>query len=95
MKTMVKCIVGFVVAFILLFPLTMVIGTVFDSVNEAADLYTNTGDAYNVSSNTNTTLTSFQTSFIVVYAIWGGSFLVMLIASYKKDQQQEIYNEYY
>ena len=94
MKTTIKCIIGFFIAFVLLFPCVMIIDTTFTAINDIAGTsnFYGTDSTVNVSSSVNSSLSIFQTSFIIVYTIWGGSFILMLLVSYKKDQELERYN---
>jgi len=83
-----KTIIGFAVAFMILIPTCMVIDTVSTGIQSAADTYTQAGDSVNVSSNVTTHLSGFVNIYTIVYGIWGVSFFLALFLAYRRDKNE-------
>jgi hypothetical protein len=80
MKMLLKIVVTFAIAFLLLIPLTYTIDTVFTEIGKAADSYSLTSNGpLNVSSEVSNNTIMLSNSFKIVYGLWGISFVIAII----------------
>ena len=83
-----KTIIGFAIAFMILIPTCMVIDTVSTGIQSAADTYTQSGDNINVSDNVSSHISSFVNIYTIVYGMWGISFFVALFLAYRRERNE-------
>lgn len=91
MKLLIKTIVGFAIAFFLLIPTCYCIDTVMTQINTASQQFSS-ATGLNVTSEVQNNTAVLSNVYMVVYSIWGISFIIFLIVvAFYGRREEDLY----